>query len=71
MNWPWSTPAKQTPMPDSDIDEATAARRRAEDALRYTREVSGEIKRVTDRSATHRRSNHFAQLIADTFRRSA
>lgn len=71
MRWPWSTPAEESPVPDSDIGEAIVARRRAEAALRRTEEVSGEIRRVTDRSAKYRRSNHFAQLIAETFRRSA
>jgi hypothetical protein len=71
MRWPWSTPAKESPVPDNDINEAIVARRRAEAALRRTEEISGEIRRVTDRSAKHRRGNHFAQLIAETFRRSA
>jgi hypothetical protein len=53
-----------------DSDEAAAARRRAEQALREARSQTGEIRAVRDRSVHHQRVNHFAQLISETFRGS-
>lgn len=69
MRWPWSrTPKpKADPMP-GDVAEASEARRRAEEALARAREQTGEVRRVAEQSRRHRRTNHFAELIAETFR---
>jgi hypothetical protein len=69
MRWPWSTRRQDEaePVPD-DTDEAEAARRRAEQALLEAKSQTGEIRAVRDRSVGHRRVNHFAQLISETFR---
>lgn len=68
MRWPWSTRRDEAePVPD-DTDEAVEARRRAERALLEARRQTGEIRDVRDRSLRHQRVNHFAQLIAETFR---
>lgn len=68
MRWPWSPrqPASKT-APD-DAEEAAAARRRAEEALAAAKEQTGEVRRVADAMRHHRRVNHFAELIGDTFR---
>jgi hypothetical protein len=38
--------------------------------LREAKEQTGEIRAVRDRAVQHQRVNHFAQLIAETFRGS-
>jgi hypothetical protein len=70
MRWPWtSREPVADPVPD-DSEEAAAARRRAEQALLEAKQQTGEIRAVRDRSVGHRRANHFAQLITETFRGS-
>jgi hypothetical protein len=67
MRWPWST-RHQPPPPPDDVDDAVRARRHAEAALRRERERSQEVRDVTAQSRRHGAVNHFAQLIAETFR---
>lgn len=68
MRWPWNRPKPQPTPPADDTAEASEARRRAEQALRQDRARSGEVRRVADQSRRHRRVNHFAELIDETFR---
>ena len=72
MKWPWSRePTRQEsaePVSD-DLEEATRARLRAEAALRFEKRRSGEIKKETSRSQRFRRTNHFVELILETFER--
>lgn len=68
MRWPW-TSRKPLADPESDDSaEAAAARRRAEAALLEAKQQTGEIRAERDRALQHRRVNHFAQLISETFR---
>lgn len=68
MRWPWSNRNQQAePVPD-DVEEATRARRRAEEALEAAKEQTGEVCRVAAEMRQHRRVNHFAELIGETFR---
>jgi hypothetical protein len=69
MRWPWiSRRQAADSVPDDDVEDAAAARRRAEAALRAAKDRTTEIRAVTDRALHHRRVNHFAQLISETFR---
>jgi hypothetical protein len=67
MRWPWIKEQPSLPPPD-DVDDAVRARRHAEAALRRERERSKEVRDVTAQSRRHGAVNHFAQLIAETFR---
>lgn len=67
MRWPWSPKQQPAPPPD-DVADAVRARRHAEAALRRERERSKEVRDVTAESRHHGAVNHFAQLIAETFR---
>lgn len=67
MRWPWSTRHHPPPPPD-DVADAVRARQRAEAALERDRARSKEVRDVTERSRRHGTVNHFAQLIAETFR---
>jgi hypothetical protein len=70
MRWPWNRKPQQAESVPDDTEEACRARRRAEEALREAKEQTGEIRAVRDRAVQHQRVNHFAQLIAETFRGS-
>lgn len=67
MRWPWSQEPDCAPEVSDDAAEATQARVDAEAALERTKGRSEEIAAVAAASRTHRRVNHFAQLIEDTF----
>lgn len=67
MRWPWSS-KRQPPPVSEDVGDAVRARRRAEEALARDRARSREIRDVTEKSRRHGTVNHFAQLIAETFR---
>jgi len=66
MRWPWSKDVP--PPPSADVDDAVRARRRAEAALERDRARTKEVREVAERSRRHGTVNHFAQLIAETFR---
>ena len=66
MRWPWSKDVP--PPPSADVDDAVRARRRAEAALERDRARTKEVRDVTAASRRHGTVNHFAQLIAETFR---
>jgi len=73
MKWlPWrrhrprSRPAASMPDP-VDVAEAVAARQRAEALLERDKRRGAEIREVTAKARREAVTNHFAQLIADTF----
>lgn len=68
MRWPWSRRNESGPPVSDDVDEAVDARRCAEEALERTKGQSEEISAVAERARLHRRVNHFAELIGETFR---
>lgn len=69
MRWPWVRRREPVcPPPSDDTTEAARARAAAEQALRRAREQTGEVSRVASQSRQYRRVNHFAELIAETFR---
>jgi hypothetical protein len=67
MRWPWSS-RHQPPPVSEDVGDAVEARRHAEQALARERARTREIRDVTEKSRRHGAVNHFAQLIAETFR---
>jgi hypothetical protein len=67
MRWPWSKDLPPEPISD-DVDDAVQGRRHAEAALERDRARSQEVREVSERSRRHGTVNHFAQLIAETFR---
>jgi hypothetical protein len=67
MRWPWSI-KHQPPSPPDDVADAVRARRHAEAALERDQARSREVRDVTAQSRRHGTVNHFAQLIAETFR---
>lgn len=67
MRWPWSQ-EHEPPGPPPDVADAVRARRRAEAALERERMRSQEVRDVAAASRRHGAVNHFAQLIAETFR---
>lgn len=74
MKWPWRKDAprqESTPPVSDDLDEATQARRRSEQALRHEKRRTGEIKNIAADSRRFRDSNHFVELILETFERRA
>lgn len=68
MRWPWTRKPQAADTAADDTEEACRARRRAEKALLDAKAQTGEIRAVRDRAVHHQRVNHFAQLIAETFR---
>jgi hypothetical protein len=50
-----------------DAEEAAEARRRAEEELARTKEQTSEICQVVDALRKHRRQNHFAELLGQSF----
>lgn len=68
MRWPWCRREDDVPAVSDDAAEASEARRCAELALELSKERSDEIREVAAMARSHRRVNHFAQLIDDTFR---
>jgi len=74
MRWPrwWRrspTPRAAVSMPDPvDVADAVAARQRAEALLARDRRRGAEIREVTTRARREAAANHFAQLIAESFR---
>lgn len=66
MRWPWGK--DHPPAPSDDTAEATRARRHAEAALERERQRSREVREVAAQSRRHGAVNHFAELIAQTFR---
>ena len=69
MRWPWAR-IKKSEQPKSDVAEAVNARQKAEAALTEAHEQTEEIERVVAQSRWNRRDNHFADLIAKSFRGS-
>jgi hypothetical protein len=68
MRWPWQREETAEGETVADVTEAAEARRRAEEALAHAHDRTEEIDKVVAKSRWHRRDNHFARLIIDTFR---
>lgn len=70
MRWPWTRRERRAPCPpvSDDSQEAAQARIQAEAALMQAKQRSGEVRQVASQSRQHRRVNHFAELIAETFK---
>lgn len=68
MRWPWTRRRPVPPPAADDVADAVEARQHAEAALERDRARTAEVRRVTSAAREHRAVNHFAQLIAETFR---
>jgi hypothetical protein len=70
MRWPWQPKVPETSKApvSRDVQEAVEARRRAEQSLKKAIDRTGEVQEVTSKIKQHRRVNHFAALIAETFK---
>lgn len=66
LPWPRRPPAP-TVRPSGDTDEAVQARRRAEEDLRRTHEQTAQVRELAEQLRRHRRVNHFAELITQSF----
>jgi hypothetical protein len=63
MRWPWRRRTAVPRCASTDVDEASRARRQAEEALRRTVEQDPEVRRIAEQLRHHRRVNHFAELF--------
>jgi cob(I)alamin adenosyltransferase len=55
--------------PESEIERAQAARRRAERALEDVHGQQGEVDKVSEKYRVLRRQNHFSELLMRAMRR--
>ena len=69
MRWPWKRRAAVVHPASDDVEEATEARRVAEEHLARSEERTAEVHELAEKLRAHRRVNHFAELFGQSFGR--
>jgi len=68
MRWPWWKRRNPDRLPASDdAEQAAEARLNAEEQLLRARRRAPEVREIAEQLRQHRRVNHFAELLGQSF----